>query len=454
MACAHGWMSDVGDAAFSIDASNLVFGPGALAEVGDHVRAACDAAGAAGARRVALFTDRRVGALEHVAIARRSLEAAGLEVAIYDDVAIEPTDQSFLAAATFARDGRFDAYVSVGGGSVIDTCKAAILYATYPAEFLTYVNKPVGAGEPVPGVLPPHVACPTTCGTGSETTGIAVCDVLALEAKTGIASRRLRPSLALVDPTCTATLPASVVAASGFDVLCHALESYTARPHRTRARPDRPSARPMSQGSNPWSDLGSLEALRLGGLYLERAVRDASDVEAREKLAWAATLAGIAFGNAGVHLPHGMAYAVAGLVKDFRMADYPGYPSGPPLVPHGVSVVLNAPSVFRFTAAACPERHLEGAALLGADVRGAAGAADAGELLATALERLMRATGLPHGLSAIGYGDDDVDALVRGTIIQKRLLDNAPMPIAEPALAALFRGAMSMKSPPVPETTS
>jgi hydroxyacid-oxoacid transhydrogenase len=433
MACAHGWLAEAGDLAFSIDASKLVFGRGALVEIGDHLRAEC----AAGAR-VALFTDRTVGALEHVAIAHRSLSAAGYDVAVYDDVAIEPTDASFLAAARFAREGRFDAYVSVGGGSVIDTCKAAILYATYPADFLTYVNKPVGAGEPVPGPLPPHVACPTTCGTGSETTGIAVCDVLALSAKTGIASRRLRPSLALVDPSCTRSLPAGVVAASGFDVLCHALESYTARPHHARPRPDRPSGRPMSQGANPWSDIGSLEALRLGGLYLERAVRDATDVEAREQLSWAASLAGIAFGNAGVHLPHGMAYAVAGLVHDFRM---PGYPEGAPMVPHGVSVVVNAPSVFRFTAQACPERHLEGAARLGADVRGAS-SGDAGEVLATALERLMRATGLPHGLEAVGYVEGDVDALVRGTIVQKRLLDNAPLPVAEAELAALFRGAM------------
>lgn len=438
MACAHGLLAEAGDLAFSIDASNVVFGRGALAEVGDHVLAAC-----AQPARVALFTDRTVGALEHVAVAHRSLKAAGHDVAVYDRVAIEPTDASFLSAAKFAREGRFDAYVSVGGGSVIDTCKAAILYATYPADFLTYVNKPVGAGEPVPGPLTPHVACPTTCGTGSETTGIAVCDVLALHAKTGIASRRLRPSLALVDPSCALTLPAGVVAASGFDVLCHALESYTARPHRSRARPDRPSARPMSQGANPWSDLGSLEALRLGGLYLERAVHDASDVEAREQLSWAATLAGIAFGNAGVHLPHGMAYAVAGLVRDFRM---PGYPDAEPMVPHGVSVVLNAPSVFRFTSTACPERHLEGARLLGADVRGAnpGDGAEAGAILAAALERAMRATGIPHGLEAVGYGEGDVDALVRGTIVQKRLLDNAPLPVGEPELAALFRGAMRL----------
>lgn len=439
MACAHG-LVDTGDEAFSIDASNLVFGPGVLAELGDHARAL-------GAKRVALFTDRALARLEHVEVARRSLAGAGLDVVTYDEVAVEPTDASFLAAARFARDGGFDSYVSVGGGSVIDTCKAAALYATWPADFLTYVNAPVGAGQAVPGPLPPHIACPTTCGTGSETTGIAVCDVLALEAKTGIASRRLRPSLALVDPTATATLPAGVVAASGFDVLCHAIESYTARPHRLRARAARPSLRPMSQGQNPWSDLGSLEALRLGGLYLERAVRDASDTEAREQLAWAASLAGIAFGNAGVHIPHGMAYAIAGLVRSFRM---PGYPDESPLVPHGVSVVLGAPAAFRLTASAAPERHLACAALLGADVRGAdpRSAEDAGEALSGALARLMAKTGVPRGLEGVGYGEADVDALVRGTVVQKRLLDNAPVTVGAPELAALFRASMRLDTPP------
>src|SRR5512143_2461019 len=221
MSCAHALVQN--ETAFAIDASRIVFGAGALDELGEHVKSL-------GCKRVALFTDVSVGKLEHVARARKSLQNAGIDFAAYDGVHVEPTDASFLDAARFAKEGRFDGYVSVGGGSTIDTCKAASLYATYPAEFLDYVNAPVGAAKPVPGALPPHVACPTTCGTGSETTGIAVCDVLALKAKTGIASARLRPSLALVDPTTTHTLPAEVIAASGFDVLCHALESYTARP--------------------------------------------------------------------------------------------------------------------------------------------------------------------------------------------------------------------------------
>jgi hydroxyacid-oxoacid transhydrogenase len=436
VSCCHGyaWV-DGAEAAFSIDASAITFGPGVLAEAGALLAGH-------GCKRVALFTDPRLARLEPVDAAARSVRASGLDVVLYDQVHVEPTDVSFRQAAEFARDGRFDGYLSVGGGSVIDTCKAAALFATYPAELRVYVNAPVGEGRPVPGPLPPHVACPTTCGTGSECTGIAVFDDLTLKAKTGIASRRLRPTHALVDPTATRTLPAMVVAASGFDVLCHALESYTARPFTARPRPTTPATRPMSQGRNPWSDVGSLEALRLTGRYLQRAVTDAADSEAREALAWAATLAGIAFGNAGVHLPHAMSYSVAGLVRDYRC---PGYPQNETLVPHGLSVVVNAPSVFRATAATSPERHLGAAEALGADPADVKGASsqDAGEIVARLLVRIMRATGVPLGVSQLGYGEADVEPLTRGAFIQKRLVDNAPMPVTEDAMRALFRGAMS-----------
>jgi alcohol dehydrogenase class IV len=431
-ACRHAFTASLdGDACFSLDASSLVFGRGAIREVGDH-------AAALGMRRVALFTDPRVGALEFFDHARRSLRERGLDVVIYDEVRVEPTDGSFEAAARFAQGGRFDGYVSVGGGSVIDTCKAAALLAAYPAPLLAYTNAPLGEGRPVPGPLPPHIACPTTCGTGSECTGIAVFDLVARQAKTGVASRRLRPSLAVVDPDAARTLPPTVVASSGFDVLCHALESYTARPSRSRPRPAAPSLRPMSQGRNPWSDLGSLEALRLGGRVLERAVRDASDEEAREQLCWAATLAGIAFGNAGVHLPHAMSYAVAGMARDFCLE---GYPAGEPLIPHGLSVVLGAPSVFRGISAACPGRCLEAAGALGVDLR-SADERDAGEAIAGALLRLMRATGLPACLGEVGYGPGDVDGLAERALEQQRLVQNAPCPVDLDAMRTLFAGAL------------
>jgi alcohol dehydrogenase class IV len=418
------------ETAFTVDASRVTFGRGALAEAGDRARAL-------GIRRAALFTDRALAALPWFEEVRASLTGAGLELAIYDRVAIEPTDASFEDAARFAADARVDGYVSLGGGSVIDTAKAANLFATFPAPLRTYVNAPAGDARPIPGPLAPHLACPTTSGTGSEVTGIAIFDWLALGAKTGIASPRLRPSEALVDPRVTSTLPAEVVAASGMDVLCHALESYTARPFTRRAAPVPPTARPMSQGANPWSDLGCREALRLLGAFLVRAVRSAGDEEARSQVMWAATLAGIAFGNAGVHAPHAMAYAVAGQVREYRP---PGYPDAP-LVPHGMAVAVNAPSVFRHTGATDPARHLEAAALLGAEVRGA-GEADAGEVLAAEVIRLMREIAIPNGIAGVGYGRGDIAALVEGTLPQQRLLGNAPCELPAEALAGLFERAL------------
>jgi hydroxyacid-oxoacid transhydrogenase len=433
MSCCHNYYvaTEGGENAFAVDISSITFGHGVLKEAGEHAKAL-------GMSRVALFTDKRLAGLPYVAQVRDALRVAGMDVVVYDEVKVEPTDQSFLAAAKFAAEGKFDGYVSLGGGSVIDTCKAANLYATWPADFLDYVNAPIGAGKPVPGALKPHIACPTTCGTGSECTGITIFDLLALQVKTGIASKRLKPSMALIDPATTYTLPKNVVAASGFDVLSHALESYTARPYTRRAAPGKPGLRPMSQGANPWSDIGCEAALQRLGLYLERAVNDASDHEARDQMMYAATLAGIAFGNSGVHVPHGMAYSVAGLVRDFRPE---GYPQDEPMVPHGMSVIVNAPAVFRFTASACPERHIHGAACLGAEISGAADE-DAAEIVAAQLIKMMKATGIPNGVGGVGYGEADVAGLTKGAWAQQRLLTNAPRDISQSDLDQLYRSAM------------
>ncbi|MCW8861491.1 MAG: iron-containing alcohol dehydrogenase, partial [Rhodospirillales bacterium] len=310
---------------FTIDVTPIKYGAGALREVGQDALSL-------GMKRVGLFTDKAVGQLPFMETVKGSLTAAGIDFAIFDDVHVEPSNQSFLEAAAFAKEGDFDGYLSIGGGSVMDTCKAANLYATYPADFLDYVNAPIGKAKPVPGPLKPHIACPTTSGTGSECTGITICDIKELKLKSGIASPRLKPSLAVVDPITTETLPPNVVASTGFDVLTHAIESFTARPFTERARPQTPGLRPMSQGANPYSDHGSLFAIRLGGEFLVRAVTDPSDSEARHQLMFAATLAGVAFGNSGVHIPHAMSYAVAGLKHVFKAKDYP---SQEPFVPHG-----------------------------------------------------------------------------------------------------------------------
>jgi hydroxyacid-oxoacid transhydrogenase len=417
------------DHAFTVDTSRVTFGAGALAEVGPRTRAL-------GVRRAIVVTDRMVRALPWLDEVIASLRAAGVEPIVFDQVAIEPTDASWDDAIRFARDAKPDGYVSLGGGSVIDTAKAANLYATHAAPFEAYVNAPLGDGRAVPGPLAPHVACPTTSGTGSEVTGIAIFDWHARRAKTGISSPMLRPTEAIVDPRVAHTLPAAVVAASGMDVLCHALESYTARPHTRRPAPSTPLARPASQGANPWSDIGCREALRLCGLHLASAV--GGDAAAREQMMWAATLAGIAFGNAGVHVPHAMAYAVAGQVREFRA---PGYPDALPLIPHGMAVAVNAPAVFRATGRTSPERHLEAARLLGGEWRNA-GPDDAGDALASAVITLMRTLAIPNGIAGVGYAKADVAELVAGAAPQQRLLANAPMHVGTTELAALFTGAL------------
>jgi alcohol dehydrogenase class IV len=434
MSCCHHHyaVSSDGDRGFEVDANRVRFGRGLLEETGDAARAL-------GMTRVALFTDPGLATLPSVATVRDSLRAAGIDVVLYDRVEVEPTDASFKAAAAFATDGRFDGYVSVGGGSTIDTCKAANLYATYPADFMAYVNPPIGGGVMVPGPLKPHIACPTTSGTGSECTGIAIFDLLEMGAKTGIVSRRLRPSLGIVDPDVLRTLPSVVVASSGFDVLSHALESYTALPYSRRTRPRTGEERPSSQGANPFSDIASLEAMRLLGRYMERAVADPSDDEAREQMMFAAMLAGIGFGNAGCHAPHGMSYAVSGLVRDFHANGYPGTKA---IVPHGMSVIVNAPAVFAFTAQSCPGRHLLAAEALGADIVGAS-EADAGAVLAARLVALMRATGIPSGLAALGYTKADTPALTEGAFPQRRLFANAPREITRDDLQGLFSSAMA-----------
>jgi hydroxyacid-oxoacid transhydrogenase len=322
----------------------------------------------------------------------------------------------------------------------MDTAKAANLYATYPADFLAYVNPPIGQGRPVPGRLKPLIAIPTTAGTGSETTGTAIFDFLEMNAKTGIAHRALRPVLGLIDPNNTRTMPKLVAACTGLDVLGHAVESLTALPFNRRPAPDHPGLRPAYQGANPISDIWSARAIEMASRNIVRAIEDPTDDEARGQMLLAAAFAGIGFGNAGVHLPHGMSYAVSGMARNF-VAE--GYPTDHPFIPHGMSVILNAPAVFRFTAPADPERHLYAAGLMGVDTSGAR-PEDAGELLAGAIVDLMCRTGMPNGLKAVGFGPEDVDQLVAGTLPQQRVTKLSPRPADAADLERLFLDSMTL----------
>src|SRR3954449_13582513 len=255
------------ETAFTMEASAIKYGPGVTREVGHDL-------GRWGVRRAMVVTDPHLSGAEPVARVLEALGDASIEAVLFDRVRVEPTDESFLEAIAFAVDGRFDGYVAVGGGSSIDTAKAANLYATYPAELLEYVNAPVGRARPVPGRLKPLIAVPTTAGTGSETTGVAIFDYTPLHAKTGIPHRALRPVLGVVDPGNTRGMPPQVAACAGLDVLSHALESLTALPFDRRPAPEHPGLRPAYQGANPISDVWSSRAIELVTRYLIRAMED------------------------------------------------------------------------------------------------------------------------------------------------------------------------------------
>ncbi len=402
---------------FTMEMTPIKFGPGATGEVAYDLQRL-------GVSHALIVTDPGIMKLGLPDRVRRLLTDAGLSADIYDEVHVEPTDRSFEAIASAIAGHPYDGMVAIGGGSSIDTAKWSSLYATYPAPLMDYVNKPLGKGLPVPGRLKPLVAIPTTAGTGSETTAVAVLDLLALKVKTGISHPYLRPALAIIDPLNTVTLPPLATAYPAFDILTHALESYTSRPYHARPQ-HAPQERPVYVGSNPISDLWCEKALEYLGQYLRRAVINDLDIEARTHMALAATYAGIGFGNAGVHIPHAIAYPIAGMVRGFSPPDYP---SQEPLIPHGLSVIVTAAATFSWTYVASPERHLRAAQLLGAQISGL-NEQQRRAILPETLRMLMRDTGVTQGLAALGYSTVDVPALVEGTLKQQRLLVNAPRPV-------------------------
>ncbi len=420
------------ETAFTMDTSSIKFGAGVTREVGHDMRRL-------GARRVMVVTDPRLSSSPAVETAIGALRDAGVEPVLYDRARVEPTDESFKDAIQFATDGAFDGFVAIGGGSSIDTAKAANLYATHPAELLTYVNPPIGQGTPVPGPLKPLIAIPTTAGTGSETTGVAIFDLIKMHAKTGIAHRALRPSLGIIDPDNTRSMPPMVAACSALDVLSHAVESLTATPYHQRDEPPSPEYRPAYQGSNPISDIWAARAIEMMARNIDEAVFNPENDEARSEMMLAAAYAGIGFGNAGVHLPHGMSYPVSGMVRSY-VPD--GYPPDKPIVPHGMSVILNAPAVFRFTAPAAPQRHKWASTLLGYPLE-TDDPEEIGEGLAAATIDVMKRVNMPNGLSAVGFTEADVDDLVNGTIPQERVTKLSPRPASPDDLRRLFLDAMS-----------
>lgn len=419
---------------FTYATPQLKFGTGAADEIGYDLSLT-------GAKRVLVVTDPGVA---EAGVAQRVADRMGqfgIEAVVWAGTHVEPTDDSLREAVEYGRStGPWDAFVAVGGGSTIDTAKAINLLTTNEGDLMDYINAPVGGAKAPEHPLKPLVAVPTTTGTGSESTTICVLDVLSLHVKTGISHARLRPSMAVIDPLLTLTQPAGVTAAAGMDILCHALESYTARPYTSYERKQAHERVPYC-GSNPIADMWSEKAMSLLAGSFRTAVRDGGNLDARGDMALAATFAGMGFGNAGVHIPHANAYPIAGRVKDFHPADYPGEE---PMVPHGMSVSLTAPEAFRFTFDAAPQRHLRAARLLAGDSEEDYGSVAEQELLPTVLVDLMRDIGIPNGCGAVGYGSGDIPDLVEGTMKQQRLLTTSPKPVTEDDLAGIFERSLSL----------
>lgn len=491
-----------GDPICELSSSTLRYGPNATSEVGYDLALM-------NATRILVFVDPYVRTLDPYDTVMNSIhehvcKKTNGEVAVvdvYDQIRVEPSNISFQHAIQYMQEkmsnfGPYDAIIALGGGSTIDTAKAANLYACCPppGDFYDYVNPPLGKGMSIPSqsYLTPLIAIPTTAGTGSETTSVAIFDDVPTRSKTGIANKRLRPTLGIVDPNNMRTLPAAVAKYSGMDVLCHALESYTAIPHWLRPNSSSVSSSPLNrpayQGSNPISDIWSLHALRECAMYLPRMVNDpAGDEEARSKMCLASSSAGMGFGNAGVHLCHGMSYAVASQVKDGYWTD--GYPkimhdndSGASasashnvdddhhgLVAHGLSVAINAPAVFRFTGKPgqisnptaekhCQDRHAECALILHnarlqrlthansssmTTISEKAIRQHPGEALANELLELMHLLKIPAGLRSLGYNESDVKELARATLPQHRVTKLSPrQPIELEELHELFTDAL------------
>ncbi len=378
-----------------------------------------------GGSRVLLVTDKGVAKAGLPNKVSSYLKEQGLDVEVWDGVEPEPSARSIEAGIEWAEDKGFDSFISVGGGSSIDSVKVINLILSRGGKILDYVAPPTGRGNPVPAPLKPHIAVPTTAGTGSETSPASVISLPEKMIKVGISHAYCRPDLAIVDPLLHVGMPSKVTADSGMDALAHAIESYVTRRFDRKPRPKTPLERPVYGGGTPVTDIFAEKAVELIGRYLRRAVCNGNDIEARSGMALAATLAGIAFTNAGLTAVHAMAYPVGG---QFHTS-------------HGETNAVLLPAVMGFLLPAAPKKFARIAELMGESVEGLS-LYEAARKSVDAIVDLMKDINSPNGLSVFGVKEEDLPGIAEDTLKIKRLLAGNPRPVTKEDLENLFRKAL------------
>ncbi len=407
------------DTVFTVRNVTVKFGNGVISEIGYDVKKM-------GLSSVLLVTDENIRTNTGIiTTCVKHLDEYGIDVEIYDQTPIEPIDTGVLEAIEFAKTRNFEGIIGIGGGSSIDMAKMINLYTTYPADFYDFIAPPTGRGKEVPGPVKPMIAVPTTSGTGSENTPVAVVDLTKEKLKVGISHPYLVPNLAILDPTLTITLDPYYTGATGLDTLLHSIEAYTSIPYYSRPRPASPDKRPVYIGSNPVSDLFVEESIKLVGKYLRRAYYQPFDLEAREKMLLATHLGG-AFGNAGVHVPHALAYPIAGRNHE---------------LPHGIAVSLTGPKGLEFLSPAAEEKLAKVARWLGQDTEGLS-TREAAFLAGEGLRDLMSDLGLARGLKYVGFDEKDIDELAEAAMQVQRLLTMSPRRVELQDAKDIYRDSM------------
>jgi alcohol dehydrogenase class IV len=386
-------------------AGSLIFGRDSVAQLGD-------VASRLKAKRVFVVTD---GVLVRAGIADRvtkPLAAAGATTEVYAGCQPEPPVEVVRQAIDAARAFRPDAVLGLGGGSNMDTAKLVALVLAHGGDPTDYVGD-----CRVPGPVFPLVCVPTTAGTGSEVSAAAVFTDTAKKIKVSCLSNYLRPTVAVVDPLLTVGCPPKVTADSGVDALTHAIEAYTAADQdEFLTRP--PGGETVYQGKNPLADTMAAECIQLVGKYLRRAVKDGNDLEARDGMAIAATLGGLAFANAGVALVHAMEYPVGGAVH----------------VSHGAGNGLLLPFVMGYNT---PGRETAFHAI--GRFLGVGGGAEAA---VREVKQLRADIGIPTRLRDLGVTEEMLPGFAEKAFAIKRLMRvNPRMPQSADEILAIYRAA-------------